>query len=117
MSQVPSSETQTQSDASVVLPHPSPRKGIKGSFLCRSPMKPPVSPSPEKSPAAKSLDEIIARSKVKQMTQGGVAGATEVNFPTSEGRRKTTPTSALSVRRKLPLGEEDVSDVSNLALE
>ncbi len=98
------SQTQGPSEdpTTVVLPNPSPRKGVCGSFLHRgqSPRRAHVS-APERSPAAKSMDDVLARSRAKQqeaLEGGGVSP--------SKGREGKSP--GLSVRRKLSLNKDAV---------
>ena len=95
------SELQSQvEERTVVLPNPSPQKGVRGSFLNRlqSPRKPPLPSTPEKSPAAKSMDEILARSRARQVEQR----ATNNGGSPQRGVKKA----AFPVRRKLSLSEE-----------
>ena len=63
------------SEPAVVLPHPSPMKGVKGSFLSHSPKR-SVPSTPPKSPAAQALDDILARSHSRQagQTPGSLTG-------------------------------------------
>ena len=99
-------------DQAIVLPNPSPRKGVRGSFLNRmqSPLKPVPVATPEKSPAAKSLDDVLARSRAKQSAQGVSTG----DSPGRGGKKSPAPgkggrkSPAISVRRKLTLDQEEV---------
>jgi len=98
------SEMQTQEEEkTVVLPNPSPQKGVRGSFLNRmqSPRKPPPQPNTEKSPAAKSMDKILEHSRVKQLEQH----TTDVGSP-ARSAKKAGQSTAFPVRRKLSLSEE-----------
>ena len=76
--------------STVVLPHTSPKKGVKGSFLAhnRSP-KPTVPNTPPRSPAAQAMDEILARSRSRKHPEG-----------------QDSP--ALSARRRLSLTSDEV---------
>lgn len=59
------SELTAEDDTTVVLPNPSPRKGVMGSFLNRvqSPKRTPVTTPVKLSPAATSMDDILERSR------------------------------------------------------
>ena len=88
-------ETPAEDDANIVLPNPSPRKGVMGSFLNRvqSPKRTPMSTPVKRSPAAKSIDDILERSRERREKTGLDESA-------------PLPRSA---RRKLPLGDEVMS--------
>lgn len=64
-------------DDAVVLPNPSPRKGVMGSFLGRvqSPRRTPATTTPVKlSPAAKGMGEILERSRDRLGRDGKDSG-------------------------------------------
>ena len=88
-------------ERTVVLPNPSPQKGVRGSFLNRlqSPRKPPLPSTPEKSPAAKSMDEILARSRARQAERA-------TNVGNGGSPQRGVKKAAFPVRRKLSLSEE-----------
>ena len=97
------SELQSQvEERAVVLPNPSPQKGVRGSFLNRlqSPRKPPPPSTPEKSPAAKSMDEILARSRARQVEQR------VTDMGNGGSPQRGVKKAAFPVRRKLSLSEE-----------
>ena len=98
---LPSSSTSSSSDdpnpcnTGVVLPHPSPQKGVRGSFLGqkRSPRPGGVPTTPPRSPAAQDMEEILARSRGR----GGRGGTAAVG-----------KSPALSARRRLSLNSDKV---------
>ena len=87
---------------SVILPNPSPRRGVCGSFLNRQPAGSPqrLRPAPS-SPHAKQLEEVLARSTVSAETVQSsplrVVGA-------PNGGRGVGSSPLTSVRRRLDLG-------------
>ena len=85
---------------SVVLPHPSPRKGVCGSFLNRQPAGSPLKPRPApSSPLAKQLDDVLARSAMSvekvQSSPLKVVGVTGGvgSSPVASARRRLNLTS------------------------
>jgi hypothetical protein len=69
----------------VILPHPSPQRGVCGSFLGQkcSP-RPGVPTTPPRSPAAQDMEEILARSR----GHGGRGGAGVAKSPVLSARRR-----------------------------
>ncbi|CAI7994295.1 Telomere-associated protein RIF1 [Geodia barretti] len=72
-------------NSGVILPHPSPQRGVRGSFLGqkRSP-RPGVPTTPPRSPAAQDMEEILARSR----GHGGRGGAGVAKSPVLSARRR-----------------------------
>ena len=85
--------TSSSHTMSVIVPHPSPKKGVRGSFLDRPP-KPIVSSTPPRSPAAQDMDDILTRS------HGG-----------QRSGRVGDMSPALSARRKLSLNSDMVHHI------
>ena len=81
--------------ASIVLPHPSPQRNVRGSFLGpkRSPLGGGVA-TPPRSPAVQDMEEILARSRGQTVVGGGAS---------SVGKSPS-----LSARRRLSLGSDQV---------
>ena len=81
---------------SVLLPHPSPRKGVCGSFLNRQPPGSPYKPIPTpSSPHTKQLDEVLARasSSIEKVQSSplrvvGVADSSKNGSPIASARRR-----------------------------
>lgn len=100
---------------SVVLPNPSPRRGVCGSFLNRQPAGSPqrLPPAPS-SPHAKQLEEVLARSAVSadkvQSSPLRVVGAPDAS-------RGAGSSPLASVRRRLDLsGDKEVETVYYIIL-
>lgn len=86
---------------SVVLPNPSPRKGVCGSFLNRQPAGSPqrLRPAPS-SPHAKQLEEVLTRSAASaEKVQSSPLKVVGV----SDGSRGVGSSPLASVRRRLDL--------------
>ena len=95
---IPITSAEVALKSTVIVPHPSPKKGMKGSFLPqnRSP-KLSVPNTPPKSPAVQAMDEILARSHARQQQQAGQSSDNSV-----------TKSPALSARRRLSLSSDKV---------
>ena len=97
--------TEVSTASTVIVSHPSPKKGVWGSFLNvnRSPIKPAAAPPP-KSPSVQAMDDILARSHSRQQQAGGQAGG--------QGAGNSGGISpALSARRRLSLNRDMVKKV------
>ena len=96
--------TEVSTASTVIVSHPSPKKGVRGSFLNvnRSPIKPAAAPpTPPKSPSVQAMDDILARSHSRQQQAGGQAGG--------QGAGNSGGISpALSARRRLSLNRDMV---------
>ena len=106
-SHAPPTTSEAEQPTTVIVPHPSPQKGVRGSFLAqnRSP-KLSVTKTPPRSPSAQAMDEILARSHARQQSRAGQSG---------EGSAAKSP--APSARRRLSLNSDRVCSLELVQLQ